>query len=121
MFCIKSEPLASCCLLSSTARFKKTASFFHLMTGAPRSDSAPQFNSTLLPRMVTASDGSVTNLNDVKGLIWEPKRAKTEGGVNTGYSLVHKGRKMVSSQICFGTKIPLSLQTQHGWINRSFT
>lgn len=76
MFCIRSDPLASCCRLSSTARFKKTASFFHLIIGAPWSDSATQFNSTLLPRMVTASEGSVKNLNDVKVLICDPETAK---------------------------------------------
>lgn len=76
MFSIKREPLANCCLLSSTARFKKTASFFHLMTGAPRSDSAAQASRTLPPRAVTASEGSAKNLSDVKVLSCEPEMAK---------------------------------------------
>lgn len=72
MFCIERDPFGSCCFLSSIPKARWMPSFFHLITGTPRSDSAEQFRRTFPPRIVMASEGSDRKCSDVKALIWKP-------------------------------------------------
>ena len=53
-------------------------SFFHLMTGTPRSASAEQFRRTLPPREPTASEGSDRKRRHVKDLGWKAGRESAE-------------------------------------------
>ena len=76
MFCINRDPFGSCCFLSSIPKARWMPSFFHLMTGTPRSDSAEQFRRTFPPRIVTASEGSDRKRRDVKDLIWKAETWK---------------------------------------------